>query len=540
MISMCGIFFFIGDLLNDQEYVNKIKPNFLKTTGRGPDDNQLIQVGNKIFGFHRLSIIDLSSKGNQPFNIDGIYLICNGEIYNHKCLINENNFTTYSNSDCEIIIHMYQKYGIEKTVQNLDGVFAFVLYDSTNELVYIARDAFGVRPLFYGKQKNNLIISSELKSLTELCEYSQQFTPGSYTKLNNNNYSEFKYTKWYNYSYNLQIQENNILSGIRDKLIQSVQKRLMSDRPIGCLLSGGLDSSLICSIVAREFKKQNKGILNTFSIGLKGSTDLYYAKKVAEHIGSKHHQIELSEQDFLEAIPEVIYAIESYDTTTVRASTANYLIGKYIKENTDIIVVYNGDGSDEQSGYIYLKNAPNKDEFNNECIKLLKEIHLYDCLRSDRSISSKWSLEARTPFLDKEFVEFYMSIDETLKMYNNKIEKYLLRKAFENDNFLPQDVLWRRKEAFSDGCSSNERSWHNIIKEHVNKIITEDEYKKQLNKYSESHNAPKTKEQVYYRMLFDKYFKNKEQVIPHFWMPKWCGNQSDPSARELSIYKSID
>ena len=237
---------------------------------------------------------------------------------------------------------------------------------------------------------------------------------------------------------------------------------------------------------------------------------------------------------------EVIYAIESYDTTTVRASTANYLVGKYIKENTTITVVYNGDGSDEQSGYIYLKNAPNKDEFNNECIRLLKEIHLYDCLRSDRSISSKWSLEARTPFLDKEFVEFYMSIDPTLKMYNNKIEKYLLRKAFENDNFLPQDVLWRRKEAFSDGCSSNERSWHNIIKEHVDKIITEDEYKKQLNKFSGHHNPPKTKEQIYYRMLFDKYFKNKEQVIPHFWMPKWCGNQSDPSARELSIYKTID
>lgn len=537
---MCGIFFFIGEFSNNPDSLNTIRPHFLKTTGRGPDDNQLIQIGNKIFGFHRLSIVDLSPKGNQPFNIDGIYLICNGEIYNHDKLKKKNNFKTQSNSDCEVIIHMYKKYGIETTIKNLDGVFAFILYDSIKEEVYIARDAFGVRPLFYGKKKNNLILSSELKSISDLCDYSQQFKPGSYTLLDNNNYSEFQYNEWYKYDYNLPIEEENILHGIRNKLTQSVQKRLMSDRPIGCLLSGGLDSSLICSIVAREFKKQNKGILNTFSIGLKGSTDLYYAKRVANHIGSKHHQIELSEQDFLEAIPEVIYAIESYDTTTVRASTANYLIGKYIKENTNITVIYNGDGSDEQSGYIYLKNAPSKEDFNDECIRLLKEIHLYDCLRSDRSISSKWSLEARTPFLDKEFVEFYMSIDPSLKMYSNKIEKYLLRKAFEKDNFLPQDVLWRRKEAFSDGCSSNERSWHNIIKEHVDKIITEDEYKKYLYKFSETHNPPKTKEQVYYRIIFDQYFKNKELVIPHFWMPKWCGNQSDPSARELSIYTTIN
>ena len=240
---------------------------------------------------------------------------------------------------------------------------------------------------------------------------------------------------------------------------------------------------------------------------MKGSTDLYYAQKVADYIGSKHHHIELTSDDFLQAIPEVIYHIESYDTTSVRASVGNYLVGKYIKEHTNITVVFNGDGSDEQSGYLYLKNAPNEQAFKDECIYLLKKIHMYDCLRSDRSVSSNWSLESRTPFLDPNFVNYYMSIPTKLKMYDEQIEKFLLRKSFEDGNYLPTEVLYRAKEAFSDGCSSNENSWHTIIQNFVADKITDDELKQAEILYP--HNTPKLKESLYYRKIFDQFLVKK-------------------------------
>ena len=286
------------------------------------------------------------------------------------------------------------------------------------------------------------------------------------------------------------------------------------------------------SIVNYFFKQANHGQLNTFAIGLDGATDLKYAQKVAEHLHTNHINVILQEKDFLDAIPEVIYAIESYDTTTVRASVGNYLISKYIKENTDITVVYNGDGSDELGGYIYLKNAPNEMEFQNEVNKLIRNIHYFDVLRSDRSISSQWGLEARTPFLDKEFVSMYMSIQNRLKLHN-RMEKHLLRQAFDNTDLLPKDVLWRKKEAFSDGCSSNERSWHKIIQEHVDKEITDEEF--ELEKVKYKHNPPQLKESLYYRRIFNKYYPNRDNVIPYYWLPNWT-TEKDPSARELSNY----
>jgi asparagine synthase (glutamine-hydrolysing) len=252
---------------------------------------------------------------------------------------------------------------------------------------------------------------------------------------------------------------------------------------------------------------------------------------VAEHIGSKHHTIELSEEEFLNAIPEVIYNIESYDTTTVRASVGNYLIGKYIKENTDITVVFNGDGSDEQSGYLYLGNAPSEQEFKQECIKLLSEIHYFDVLRSDRAMSSHWSLESRTPFLDTDFVNYYMSIETKHKMYDNKIEKYLLRLSFNEDNLLPPDVLWRRKEAFSDGCSSKERSWHKVIQEYIEKNVSDSEYRSN----TFIHNPPQLKESYLYRKIYESFYKGFANLIPHYWLPNWS-ECVDPSARELDVY----
>ena len=312
----------------------------------------------------------------------------------------------------------------------------------------------------------------------------------------------------------------------------AVKKRLMSDRPIGCLLSGGLDSSLVSSIVAREFKKINKGQLNTFSIGFKGSTDLENARVVAEHIGSVHHEILLTEQDFLDAIVPVIKTIESYDTTTVRASVGNYLVSKYIKEHTDITVVFNGDGSDEVAGgYKYMKNAPNKEAFNSECLRLLDEIAFFDVLRSDRSLSSEWSLESRTPFLDKTFVQTYLNMPVEYRIPSaHNIEKSLLRNAFKNDNLLPESVLWRKKEAFSDGVSGTENSWHKVVQTFIDSQVSDNEFN--TNKSKIVHNQPQLKESYYYRKVFETYYPNKAHIIPHFWMPKWT-DCIDPSAREL-------
>ena len=535
---MCGIFAYLGE----PKIKNFFLTDFNSFRERGPDSQSLEIIKSKeqssiVFGFHRLAINDLSPSGDQPMTLGTSTLICNGEIFNYQELLKENDFVYKSTSDCEIILHMYHQYGITETVSKLDAEFAFILYDSKEDIVMAARDPFGVRPLFRGTdQQGNIYFSSEIKGISNLCQKIERFPPGCIWDSKEN-----KYSRYYEYKYPIQtyisdnLQEEQICQHLRELLTKAVDKRLMSDRPIGCLLSGGLDSSLISSIVAKKFKEENKGELNTFSIGMPGSTDLKYAKMVSEHIGSKHHHIELSPEDFLKAIPEVIYSIESYDTTTVRASVGNYLVGKYIKENTDITVVYNGDGSDEQSGYLYLKNAPDEELFQEECISLLKNIHMFDCLRSDRSISSRWSLESRTPFLDKDFVQYYMTIEPKLKMYSDsRMEKYLLRKSFEEGNYLPTEVLWRPKEAFSDGCSSNEQSWYKIIQKYVDLLITDEQFEKERHTYS--HNPPQLKESLYYRQIFESHFGNHNNIIDFFWLPKWCGQQSDPSARELSFY----
>jgi asparagine synthase (glutamine-hydrolysing) len=529
---MCGIFFYKGNKFLKEDLLN----NFNKIINRGPDSSRIISEQNNIFGFHRLAINDLSDNGMQPFINDNIYLICNGEIYNHKNLKNEYVLNTQSNSDCEVIIHLYKLLGIEETCKLLDGVFSFVLYDKNKDVVYVARDPYGVRPLFIGYTiDSELFVCSELKGIHDKCVYCKQFSPGTFLEYKDvENYSFKKYYQK-DYKINLCQPEDFILSCIKNKLFQSVKKRLLSDRPIGALLSGGLDSSLICGIICKLYKEKNiNNKLKTFSIGIKGSTDLEYAQNVSDYIGSEHHNIECTEEDFLKAISDVIYNIESYDTTTVRASVGNYLVAKYIKENTDIVVLFNGDGSDEQSGYRYLRNAPDKKEFHKECLKLLNNINYFDVLRSDRSVSSKWGLEARTPFLDKEFVEYYMTIDSNLKMYNDKNklpEKYLLRKAFENENIIPDEVLWRPKEAFSDGCSSETRSWHKVIQEYVDKLITDEEFNRNKNKYKI--NPPQLKESYFYRKIFESFYPGKANVIPYFWLPNWS-DEIDPSARELS------
>jgi asparagine synthase (glutamine-hydrolysing) len=307
----------------------------------------------------------------------------------------------------------------------------------------------------------------------------------------------------------------------------------MAEREIGCLLSGGLDSSIITSLV---FRYNNGQKLNTFSIGMPGSVDLEYAQIVADFLGTQHHQIKISEKDFLDAIETVIYNIESYDTTTVRASVGNYLVSKFIAENSNCKVIFNGDGADEVCcGYVYLKNAPNPEALQKESEKLVKEIHYFDVLRSDRSISSN-GLEARTPFLDKAFVKYYLSIPAELKIFDGikRLEKYLLRKAFDNQGLLPDEALWRRKCAFSDGVSSQNKSWHHIIQAFIDQTISDDEFIRERKIYK--HCMPELKESYYYRKIFEQFFGKNEQLIPHLWMPKWVKTQ-DPSARELTGYQ---
>jgi asparagine synthase (glutamine-hydrolysing) len=328
-------------------------------------------------------------------------------------------------------------------------------------------------------------------------------------------------------------------SALRFALEESVRKRLLTERPIACLLSGGLDSSLIASLLQKNLKALGLPPLKTFSIGFEGSSDLAHAQIVANWIGSDHTEIKMTPDEFFSAIPKVIKAIESYDTTTVRASTGNYLIAKKIRELTDCKVVFNGDGSDELlGGYLYFNNAPNEEAFQAECERLLNDIYMFDVLRSDRSISAN-GLEARTPFLDKQFVSVVRSIHPSFlrPVKGKQVEKYILRKAFDDGITLPPEVLWRRKEAFSDGVSTPEKAWFQEIQDRVEGLIPEDWKEKAILSYSR-HMTPKTAEEYYYRFLFTSSYGLSAIAVnvPYRWMPRWCPETNDPSARTLQIY----
>lgn len=528
---MCGIFAYHG---KDYE-LEDIHEQILSIQYRGPDSTSYSMVDrNILMVFHRLSIVGVSN-GSQPLHHpedENLSLICNGEIYNYQQLNSDFEFKPHTDSDCEVILHLYNKFGIEETVKMLDGVFAFVLYDKSKKIMYSARDKYGVRPSFIGFRGSDYVIASEAKALDPICSKLLPFPPGTWWSSNEPHaFNSFK-----NDVFRRQTEESedNICANIRELLTDSVNKRMMSEREIGCLLSGGLDSSLIAALVAKQMPNHK---LKTFSIGFPGSVDVEYARKVAEHIGSEHHEVVVEPQVFLDSIETVIYNIESYDTTTVRASVGNYLVSKYIRENTNCKVIFNGDGSDEVCmGYVYNVNAPSETAFAEENQRLLDEIYLYDVLRSDRSVSSN-GLEPRTPFLDKQFVEYYMTIPAKMKMFDGegRMEKHLLRKAFAKDNLLPDEVLWRAKCAFSDGVSNINNSWHKILQTYIDERVADDEF--YIHRRKIDHCPPKLKESYYYRKLFNNLFTpSMAYIIPKFWMPKWT-NVIDPSARELPNYK---
>ena len=572
---MCGIF----AIINNNDITDEITNNFNQLQARGPEYTHIMVENDHTFGFHRLSINGINETSNQPFNIDNIILICNGEIYNFKKLINDLHITTHTDSDCEIIIHLYKLYGIEYALKSLDGVFSFILYDKNNSVIYVARDPYGVRPLFfYHGYDNKIYFSSNLKGIYNFyeneikllkynfndiqnCNKISQFEAGTFSKyaidfynninnINNINKYNIKFNKRYSSFPFKTLKFNNnssIYTSIYEYLTNAVKKRVIGtcERPIGCLLSGGLDSSLIAALVNKYYTGNT--VLKTFSIGLSGSEDLKYAKIVADHLGTEHHEIIVSEDDFFNSIEEVIKTIESYDTTSVRASVGNYLIGKYIKENTDCKVIFNGDGSDELAGgYLYFNDCPNSYEFDKECCRLLSNISYFDVLRSDRCISEH-GLEPRTPFLDREWVEFYLSIDKNIRNHNiNKnCEKFLIRNAFfkNHSDLLPEQILWRTKEAFSDGVSSLQKSWYEIIQDKIIfKIMYDDDLNVDLHNLLDNNNLtnrPTTLEQAYYRYLFNKYYKYSDNTIPYFWMPKYS-DAKDASARTLKTYNTCN
>ena len=519
---MCGIWALIGQLIEKQEmqrYVGLLK-------NRGPEGEKFYSGPNYQLGFTRLALNGLNEDGMQPMLHQGIRWICNGEIYNWKELANQIGFVNKSGSDCAVIGPLYKDvFGLGGFFRSLHGVFAMVIVDGDN--IIVARDPYGVRPLFISKTDSRIVLASELKAI-QSSETVIPFPPGHYATINAATL-EIVYYQYHSLNI-IDLPSPNVFDTLKYSLTNAVKRRMLTERPIAALLSGGLDSSLIAALVQRELKK-SKRCLETYSIGFHGSEDLKYARMVAEHIGSTHTEIVMTPDQFFDAIPKVISDIESYDITTVRASVGNWLVAKEIAKLSQCKVVFNGDGSDEVlGGYLYFYKAPNDYEFEKESNRLLEDIHLFDVLRSDRCISSH-GLEPRTPFLDKDFVRIVKSIPiEMRRPTKTQMEKWVLREAFKGD-LLPSEVLYRKKEAFSDGVStSGGLFWYQECQYKALKMFPN---WKQDSQYI-VHLEPQSAEAYYYRMLFDAYYPKMEKVIPYFWMPKWSPETSDPSAKTLT------
>jgi asparagine synthase (glutamine-hydrolysing) len=519
---MCGIWCLVGETFKENDVKKYV--GYLKN--RGPENLQVCLSEQYQLGFTRLALNGLSDAGNQPMFDSEVTWVCNGEIYNWKELANKIGFQNNTGSDCAILGSLLtQTKTFKHFFQSLHGVFATVLVWKNK--IIVGRDPFGVRPLFYSKTNTNIIFASEVKAIPILRPV-EPFPPGCFAIVDPNSL-EISIEQ---YHFRVPKQIYDTFHDIRESLEQAVRIRMMTERPVACLLSGGLDSSLIAALVQKELKKSNK-CLETFSIGFEHSEDLKYARKVAEYIGSKHTEVIKTPDEFFDAIPSVIKDIESFDITTVRASVGNWLLGKYIRENSDCKVVFNGDGSDEVlGGYLYFFRAPSYTEFEEESDRLLKDIHLFDVLRSDRCISSH-GLEPRTPFLDKEFVNTVKSVEVSLRRPSSeKMEKWVLREAFNLCDILPSEVLWRKKEAFSDGVSNSQGiCWYQECQQRALKIFPN--WKDACNIIK--HLQPVSAESFYYRILFDSYYPAMDNILPYFWMPKWSPETTDPSAKTLSL-----
>ncbi len=521
---MCAIMGYDGKDIAIEEFRKALDA----TISRGPDDTKVVETETAILGFHRLAIMGLTDEGMQPFEMDGDICVCNGEIYCFRPIKEKlkAKYTFKSDSDCEIILPLYREIGL-KMFEQLDSEFALVIYDGKKQSLIAARDPIGIRPLFYGYSKSGVIaFASEAKNLMPLCDKVMPFPPGYY-------YADGAFVRYCDITAvegYVKDDIDTICTKIREKLVAGIEKRLDSDAPLGFLLSGGLDSSLVCSVAQKILKKPIK----TFAIGMsEDAIDLKYAKEVADYIGSDHSEIIITKDDVIGAIDEVVRVLESFDITTVRASVGMYLICKAIHEKTDVRTLLTGEISDELFGYKYTDFAPSAEEFQKEAVKRISEIYMYDVLRADRCISAN-SLEARVPFGDLDFVKYVMSIDPSKKLNTYNKGKYLLRKAFEGD-YLPDSILYREKAAFSDAVG---HSMVDYIKEYADTLYTDEDFQEKRKKYAD-HAMPFTKESLMYREIFEKYYPRQSHMIADFWMPNksWKGcDVDDPSARVLSNY----
>ena len=500
---------------------------FSRTVTRGPDDSRIVDTGAGLLGFHRLAIMGLHPEGMQPFGLNGSFLVCNGEIYGFEKLKQKlsEKYTFVSQSDCEILLPLYQEHGVEM-FSMLDAEFALILYDAETGGFVAARDPIGIRPLYYGYDKEgSILFASEPKNLLDLTDKIMPFPPGHYFK-DGQFVCYCDLTKVENICHD---DLDTICSNIREKLIAGVEKRLVADAKVGFLLSGGLDSSLVCSIAA----KRSKTPIKTFAIGMsEDAIDLKYAREVAEHIGSDHTEVIITKDSVLSALEWVIMVLGTYDITTIRASVGMYLLCEAIHKNTDIRVLLTGEISDELFGYKYTDFAPSAEAFQKEAEKRLRELHMYDVLRADRCISVN-SLEARVPFGDLDFVKYVMSIDPEKKLNKYGKGKYLLRRAFEGE-YLPESILYREKAAFSDAVG---HSMVDYLKEFAASHYTDEEFERRRCAYN--HARPFTKESLFYREIFEKYYPGQSEMVIDFWMPNksWDGcDVNDPSARVLSNY----
>ena len=547
---MCGIVCAF-DLKQDSE---TLRPQILEMSKRvrhrGPDWSGIYHSKNAILGHERLAIVDPAS-GKQPlFSEDGaIVLAANGEIYNHlelrKKFKGKYHFKT--ESDCEVILALYQEKGPD-FVDDLNGIFAFAIYDFKNDSYFIARDHMGIIPLYMGWDKyGTFYVASELKALEGICAQIELFPPGHYWKCGDQTPTRWYKRDWVDFE-KVKSNPTNI-EDLHDALSNAVHRQLMSDVPYGVLLSGGLDSS-ITSALAKKFSSkriESKDTqeawwpqLHSFSVGLEGSPDLAAAKKVSEHIGSIHHEVIFTIQEGLDAIKDVIYHLETYDITTVRASTPMFLMARSIKSH-GIKMVLSGEGADELfGGYLYFHKAPSAEEFHKETVRKLDKLHQYDCLRANKSLAA-WGIEGRVPFLDKEFIDVAMRINPQDKMINKeRMEKWVVRKAFED--YLPESVAWRQKEQFSDGVGY---SWIDTLKEVVEDSVTDEELENAHFRFPLQ--TPQNKEEFYYRSIFEEHFPSDAAALSVPSVPsvacstpialEWdeaFKNQNDPSGRAVA------
>jgi len=513
---MCGIVaIYNKEIKLDKDMRSKSLSMSKKVRHRGPDWSGIYTSDNAILAHERLSIVDVKS-GKQPIlsNNEEIILAVNGEIYNHKLIRRDKKFEYKykTESDCEVIIPLYDKLKND-LLNHLNGIFAFFLYDKKNNSFLVGRDPIGVIPLYMGEGSDgNKYFASEMKCLVGLCSKIKEFPPGHYMTEKDKLPVRYYKRNWMNYD---DVKNHSSTSDLRNSLEKSVKSQMMSDVPFGVLLSGGLDSSIISSIVTKYSKNRIESgdkkeawwpRIHSFAVGLENSPDLIAARKVADHLKTVHHEIHFTIQEALDSLEDVIYYLETYDVTTVRASTPMYLMARYIK-SMGIKMVLSGEGADEIfGGYLYFHKAPSSKEFHEETLRKINKLHLYDCLRANKSLAA-WGVEGRVPFLDIDFLDYSMNIDPSHKMItNDKIEKNILRESF--NGYIPESVLWRQKEQFSDGVGY---SWIDSLKEYAGKQISDMDFNDRVERFPI--NTPRSKEEFLFRKIFEKHFPGDDCAL---------------------------